>query len=43
MTREELIDKIRKVEALYSASGTTGESAAAAEALERLKNSSKPT
>ncbi len=38
MTREELIDKIRKVEALYSASGTTGESAAAAEALERLKN-----
>jgi len=37
MTREEIIDKIRKVEALFAGSGVAGEVGAAAEALERLK------
>ncbi|MFU8893212.1 MAG: hypothetical protein ACNA8L_06240 [Luteolibacter sp.] len=37
MTREEIIEKIRKVEALYAGSGVAGEVGAAAEALARLK------
>jgi len=37
MTREEIIEKIRKVEALFAGSGVEGEVVAAAEALERLK------
>lgn len=36
MTREEIIDKIRKVEALYAGSEVDGETSAAAEALARL-------
>lgn len=36
MTREEIIEKIRKVEALFARSGVDGEASAAAEALERL-------
>lgn len=37
MTREEIIEKIRKVEALFGGSGVEGEVGAAAEALERIK------
>lgn len=37
MTRDEIIDKIRKVEALYSGGTMEGEVSAAAEALQRLK------
>lgn len=37
MTREEIIAKIRKVEALFAGSGFAGEMNAAASALERLK------
>lgn len=37
MTREDIIDKIRKVEALYSGCTMEGEVSAAAEALRRLK------
>ena len=36
MTREELIDKIRKVEALFSGTDSAGEKAAARHALDRL-------
>lgn len=38
MTREEIIDKIRKVEALFAGSTMDGEVGAAAEALERLNS-----
>lgn len=38
MTRDEIIDKIRKVEALYAGNSSLGETSAAAEALDRLKN-----
>lgn len=37
MTRDEIIAKIRKVEALFAGSGFAGEMDAAASALERLK------
>lgn len=36
MTRDEIIDKIRKVEALFAGSEVDGEASAAAEALARL-------
>jgi hypothetical protein len=38
MTREELIEKIAKVEALYSGTDSLGEKQAAGSALERLKS-----
>ena len=38
MTRDEIIDKIRKVEALFASSESAGETTATAEALDRLKN-----
>ncbi len=37
MTREELIEKIRKVESLFSGTDSAGEKRAAGDALERLK------
>ena len=43
MTREELIDKIRKVEALYHSTQSHGEAQAAQTALERLRSQLKQT
>lgn len=37
MTREEIIEKIRKVEALFSGTDSAGEKQAAGDALDRLK------
>ena len=37
MTREELIEKIRKVEALYISTTSVGEASAAFSALEKLR------